>query len=60
MTKVYESVKQAEASSHVRELEAQCAQWKDRANRFREPAKVRFCERRMMNYKKLLDEAMKA
>jgi len=54
--KLYESVT-TQPSSRERDLQAQIAHWKAQANKFREPSKVRFCERRMANYRDLLDAA---
>lgn len=60
MSKVYETYKQAEEASSVESLTRQCIDWKRRANQFRDRKKIEFCERRMMNYKALLDAALKS
>ncbi len=54
--KLYESVS-TQPSAQQRTLQQQAAEWKARANQFRDPAKVRFCERRMINYRDLLRQS---
>lgn len=57
--KLYESTRQTESKYIIDglnrlDVERKIAEWKARANQFREPSKVRFCERRMINYRDLL------
>lgn len=53
--KLYETVA-TQPTTGQRTLQDQVAYWKRAANQFREPSKVRFCERRMINYRNLLDK----
>lgn len=57
--KVYESVEAGEAASYTSFLRGQAYFWKAKAGKFREIEKVRFCERRMVNYRDLFDATEK-